>query len=154
MSELSIVIGADRPDLIRDETLMDLFSETVKMYPDKTALIFDDKQLTYAELDQWSDAVAAYLIENGIGPSSYVGVWWQRGLELHVAILGILKAGAAYVPVDNTAIECELQNSPGSHTAEQRGGGFKSLVACRRGMCLCTLYFRQHRQTQRHTYQS
>ena len=66
----------------------------------KTALIFHDEQLTYAELDSWSDAIADYLRKNGIGRDCSVGVWWPRGLELHAAILGIIKAGAAYVPVD------------------------------------------------------
>jgi non-ribosomal peptide synthetase-like protein len=100
MNELSIVIGADRPDLIREETLVDLFSESARRHEDKTALIFHDEQLTYGELDRWSDEVAAYLVKNGIGRKSNVGVWWPRGFELHVAILGIIKAGAAYVPVD------------------------------------------------------
>ncbi len=100
MSELSVVIGAERPDLIREETLVSLFCETAGRYPDKTALIFHNEELTYRELDHWSDAIAAHLLQNGIGPNSYVGVWWQRGLELHAAILGIVKAGAAYVPVD------------------------------------------------------
>ena len=100
MSELSIVIGADRPDLIREETLVTLFSASAQQYADKTALVFHDQQLTYGELDRWSDVIAAYLIKNGIGRKSNVGVWWQRGFELHAAILGIIKAGAAYVPVD------------------------------------------------------
>jgi non-ribosomal peptide synthetase-like protein len=100
MSELSIVIGADRPDLIREETLVTLFSASAQQYADKTALVFHDQQLTYGELDKWSDVIATYLIKNGIGRKSNVGVWWQRGFELHAAILGIIKAGAAYVPVD------------------------------------------------------
>ncbi|HEY4196220.1 MAG TPA: AMP-binding protein, partial [Mucilaginibacter sp.] len=100
MSELSIVIGADRPDLIREETLAGLFSESAQRYADKTALVFHDEQLTYGELDRWSDAIAVYLKKNGIGRKSSVGVWWQRGFELHAAILGIIKVGAAYVPVD------------------------------------------------------
>jgi non-ribosomal peptide synthetase-like protein len=100
MNELSIVIGADRPDLIREETLVAMFSESAHRYPDKTALVFRDEQLTYSELDRWSDKIAAYLIENGITRKSNVGVWWQRGFELHAIILGIIKAGAAYVPVD------------------------------------------------------
>jgi len=100
MNELSILLGANRPDLIREETLADLFRESAREYAAKTALIFHEKQLTYAELDRWSDAVAAYLNKKGIARNSKVGVWWQRGLELHVAILGIIKAGATYVPVD------------------------------------------------------
>lgn len=100
MNNLSIIIGANRPDLIREETLVTLFAESAKRYADKTAIIFHDEKLTYTELDYWSDNVAAYLKENGIGRGHYVGVWWQRGFELHAAILGIVKAGATYVPVD------------------------------------------------------
>ncbi|MDF2431607.1 MAG: hypothetical protein JWP44_1238, partial [Mucilaginibacter sp.] len=100
MNELSIVLGADRPDLIREETLPALFSKSAGEFADKTALIFHDESLTYAELDHWSDIVAIYLAKKGIGRGAAVGVWWQRGLELHVIILGIVKAGAAYVPVD------------------------------------------------------
>lgn len=100
MSKLSIVIGADRPDLIREETLVAQFSESAQLYSDKTALVFHNQLLTYGELDRWSDSIAYYLVKNGIGRNSHVGIWWQRGLELHAAILGILKAGAAYVPID------------------------------------------------------
>jgi len=100
MNELSVVLGDKRPDLIRDETLADQFAESAQKYADKTALIFHEEQLTYAELDRWSDEIAAYLAKEGIGRNCYVGVWWKRGLELHAAILGIVKAGATYVPVD------------------------------------------------------
>src|ERR1700744_2853434 len=100
MNELSILLGANRPDLIREETLADLFRQSAREYAAKTALIFHDQSLTYAELDRWSNAVADYLNKKGIARNSKVGVWWQRGLELHVAILGIIKAGATYVPVD------------------------------------------------------
>ncbi len=100
MNQLSIVLGADRPDLIKKETLPELFSTSAKEFADKTALIFHEQSLTYAELDQWSDQVALYLAKKGIGRNASVGVWWQRGLELHVIILGIAKSGAAYAPVD------------------------------------------------------
>jgi non-ribosomal peptide synthetase-like protein len=100
MNSLSIVLGANRPDLIREETLATLFAKSAAIYAGKTALIFHDQSLTYAELDRWSNAVAEYLNKKGIGRGSKVGVWWQRGLELHVAILGIVKSGATYVPVD------------------------------------------------------
>jgi non-ribosomal peptide synthetase-like protein len=100
MNSLSIVLGADRPDLIREETLAALFYASAAEHADKTALIFHDQSLTYAELDRWSNAVADYLNKKGIARGSKVGVWWQRGLELHVAILGIIKAGATYVPID------------------------------------------------------
>jgi non-ribosomal peptide synthetase-like protein len=100
MSQESIIIGLQRPDLLKDETLADIFRNTVKQYPGKVALIFENDSLTYLELDRWSDAITNYLVETGIGPGSKVGIWWRRGLELHAAIIGIVKAGAAYVPLD------------------------------------------------------
>ncbi|WP_091370211.1 Pls/PosA family non-ribosomal peptide synthetase [Mucilaginibacter mallensis] len=100
MSNLSVAFGSYRPDLISNETLVDLFKNSVKHFAGNTALIFHDRQLTYAELDKWSDAIALHLVNNGITRKSTVGIWWPRGLELHAAILGIIKSGAAYVPVD------------------------------------------------------
>lgn len=96
----SIIIGAHRPDLLRDETLADMFRETARRVPDKVALVFNDKTLSYAQLDIWSDNIAASLQAKGIGTGNYVGIWWPRGLALHAAILGIIKSGAAYVPLD------------------------------------------------------
>jgi non-ribosomal peptide synthetase-like protein len=100
MSSISIVKGAVRPDLLLEETLVVLFRQSAQKFADKTALIFDNQTLTYAELDHWSNAVAADLASKGIKRGHNIGVWWRRGLELHVAILGIIKAGATYVPID------------------------------------------------------
>src|SRR5437016_458928 len=100
MSLKSILLGDNRPDLLKDETLADIFRASAKKFPDKTALIFGVQNLSYKELDIWSDAIAAILYSRGIGPGSKVGLWYPRSLELHIAILGIIKAGAAYVPLD------------------------------------------------------
>jgi len=100
LNQISILKGTDRPDFIRDETLADIFRQTAKKYSVKTALIFGDQSLTYQELDRWSDAIAANLAKKGIKRGDKVGVWHKRGLELHAAIIGIVKAGAAYIPVD------------------------------------------------------
>jgi len=94
------VLGAHRPDLLHEETLAELFRMSAQKHASKTALIFGDRQLTYAELDRWSDAMADYLSQKGIKPGDAVGVWWPRGMELHIAVLGIVKVGAAYVPLD------------------------------------------------------
>ncbi len=96
----AIVLGAHRPDLLLEETLADIFRASVKAQPSKIALIFEDSVVTYAELDRWSDAMALHLASSGIVPGDAVGLWWPRSLELHVAVLGIVKAGAAYVPLD------------------------------------------------------
>ena len=97
----AIVLGAYRPDLLHDETLADIFRVSAKKYASNTALIFGDRSVTYEQLDRWSDAMADHLYQNGIGPGDPVGIWWPRGIELHVAILGIIKAGASYVPLDH-----------------------------------------------------
>lgn len=100
MNLTSIVIGDQRADLLRTETLADIFHTSAQQYGNRTALVFKDEFLTYNDLDLWSTQVAIYLREKGIARGSFVGVWYKRGIELHVAILGIIKAGAAYVPVD------------------------------------------------------
>lgn len=98
--EKSIILGSQRPDIIRQETLADIFRNTAKIFPDKAALIFGGQSLTYAQLDNWSDAVAAFLQSKNIGNGKFVGLWLPRGLTLHIVILGIVKSGAAYVPLD------------------------------------------------------
>ena len=71
-----------------------------KRRPDAVALVSGETSLTYAELDRQSNRVAQYLAEHGIKPESRVAVCLPRSVELVVAILGILKSGAAYVPLD------------------------------------------------------
>ncbi|MVN22488.1 Pls/PosA family non-ribosomal peptide synthetase [Mucilaginibacter arboris] len=100
LNQVSILKGIDRPDFIRNETLADIFRQTAKKYSVKTALIFGNSSVTYQELDRWSDAIAANLAANGIKRGDKVGIWYKRGLELHAAIIGIIKVGAAYIPVD------------------------------------------------------
>lgn len=95
-----IVSGAHRPEFLQEETLADIFRVSAKTHGNKPALVFGDTTLTYHELDRWSDAMALHLAENGIKPGDAIGLWWPRSLELHIAVLGIVKAGAAYVPLD------------------------------------------------------
>jgi non-ribosomal peptide synthetase-like protein len=97
----SVLLGESRPDFLIEESLSDIFKSSASVYPDRLALVCGEQQLTYRELNSWSDSVAAMLIKEGVGPGSLVGVWWPRGIELHVAILAIVKAGAAYVPLDS-----------------------------------------------------
>ena len=97
--------GARRPDLVREETLCAIFADTVRQFPDKPALslLGSDTALTYRELDQRATRVAQALLANGVAPGDRVGLWFRRGIDLHIAILGVLKAGAAYIPFDSEA---------------------------------------------------
>ena len=94
------VPAISRPDLLRDERLGEIFAATAARTPDATALIFADRHLSYRELDQRANRVANALRARGIGRGAFVGLWLGRSAELHVALLGILKSGAAYIPFD------------------------------------------------------
>jgi amino acid adenylation domain-containing protein len=76
------------------------FQRQVALYPKRTAVRLGDGSLTYAELDGVSDALANGLAERGVGHGSLVGVLLERSLEMIVSLVAILKAGAAYVPLD------------------------------------------------------
>ena len=81
-------------------TITELFKHQVRRTPDKVAVNCGDEQLTYRELDERAERLARELQRNGIGPDSLVAVLLDRSVELVVVLLGILKAGAAYVPLD------------------------------------------------------
>jgi amino acid adenylation domain-containing protein len=68
--------------------------------PDAIAIIFEDKQITYRELNEKADRLAAYLVNLGVKPEVKVGICIDRSIDMVVGLLGILKAGGAYVPLD------------------------------------------------------
>jgi aspartate racemase len=72
----------------------------VEKTPDAIAVVFEDQQLTYRELNAKANQLAHYLRRSGVGPEGLVGICVERSLEMIVGILGILKAGGAYVPLD------------------------------------------------------
>ncbi|WP_141736193.1 non-ribosomal peptide synthetase/type I polyketide synthase [Oligoflexus tunisiensis] len=77
-----------------------LVTEAAALHTDKVALRYRNKALTYAELDRHSNRVARYLQKNGVRPGDVVGISMDRSMDLIVGMLGILKAGAAYLPMD------------------------------------------------------
>jgi amino acid adenylation domain-containing protein len=82
------------------KTLVELFAEQVAANPDNIALVFEDEQLSYQELDKRSNRLAHYLRTLGVKEETLVPVYTKRSMDMIVSILGILKAGAAYVPID------------------------------------------------------
>ena len=89
--------SADYP---KEACIQDLFKANVDKNPEQVAVTGAEGQLTYQELDALSGQLAQQLIEAGAKPDTLVGVCLPRSLDMIVAIMGILKAGAAYVPLD------------------------------------------------------
>lgn len=84
-----------------NKTLVDLFESQAAKSPDEVAIIFEEKNLTYRELNERSNQLAQFLIsKTGLRAEARVGILQSRGLDLMVSILGILKASGAYVPLD------------------------------------------------------
>ncbi|MEG4231276.1 amino acid adenylation domain-containing protein [Microcoleus sp. Pol11C3] len=87
-------------DYPKDVCIHQLFEEQVERSPDAIALVFEDEQLTYQDLNQRANQLAHHLRNLGVGPEVLVGICVERSLEMVVGLLGILKAGGAYVPLD------------------------------------------------------
>ncbi|MBU7585509.1 MAG: amino acid adenylation domain-containing protein [Nostoc sp. TH1S01] len=77
-----------------------LFEEQVERTPDAVAVVFDNQQLTYRELNCCANSLAHYLQSLGVKPDTLVGLCVERSLSMIIGVLGILKAGGAYVPID------------------------------------------------------
>jgi amino acid adenylation domain-containing protein/non-ribosomal peptide synthase protein (TIGR01720 family) len=83
-----------------DKTLQALFEEQATKTPYHVAVVYEDKHLTYEELNKKANQLAHYLREQGVKPDSLAAIACERSLEMVIGILAILKAGGAYVPID------------------------------------------------------
>lgn len=83
-----------------DKTVHKLFEEQVERTPEKTAIVFEDKELTYRELNEKSNQLARLLREKGVKSNSIVGIMINRSLEMIIGIMGIIKSGGSYLPID------------------------------------------------------
>jgi amino acid adenylation domain-containing protein/non-ribosomal peptide synthase protein (TIGR01720 family) len=84
----------------QDKCIHQLFEAQVERTPDAVAVVFENEQLTYHQLNQRANQVAHYLQKLGVGTEVLVGICVERSIETIVGLLGILKAGGAYLPLD------------------------------------------------------
>ncbi|MCY9731803.1 amino acid adenylation domain-containing protein, partial [Paenibacillus apiarius] len=89
--------AADYP---RDKTIHQLFEEQAERTPDQAAVVYEESQLTYRELNTKANQLARTLRAEGVQPDQLVGILAERSLEMIIGILAIMKAGGAYVPMD------------------------------------------------------
>ncbi len=85
----------------RQSTVDDLIEAQVERTPDAVAVSFEDRRISYRELNAKANQVAHYLRSIGVRPETLVGIYMNRSIEIVFALLGVLKAGAAYVPLDS-----------------------------------------------------
>ena len=92
--------GPARPDLLREETLPDILSATAWRTPDHPAILWGDRVVSYAELDETSNVLAYELRRRGASAHRIIGLFLPRGADLLIAQAGILKSGSAWLPFD------------------------------------------------------
>ena len=87
---------------VEDITVVDMFRRQVAKNGEKTAVVFKDQKITYQELDDLSDRVAAHLAERGLVKGDVVSILISRNTFMSITVLGVLKAGCVYEPLDPT----------------------------------------------------
>ncbi|MEH2375500.1 amino acid adenylation domain-containing protein [Nostoc sp.] len=98
--QLLVEWNSTQTDYPQDKCIHQLFEEQVERNPDAVAVVFDNQQLTYHQLNSRANELAHYLLSLGVTADALVGICVERSLLMIVGILGILKAGGAYVPLD------------------------------------------------------
>jgi amino acid adenylation domain-containing protein len=102
LHQLLVEWNDTKTDYPKDKCIHELFETQVEKTPDALALIFEDQQLSYSELNIRANQLAHCLQKLGVGAEALVGICVERSIEMVVGLLGILKAGGAYVPLDPT----------------------------------------------------
>ncbi len=111
VSELPLLTPEERREVLYDwnssfaplpteNCVHELFETSVARFPNNIAARFENESLTYEELNGRANQLARYLIKRGAGPGALVSICVERSLDMLVAVLGVLKSGAAYLPLD------------------------------------------------------
>ncbi|RCX18353.1 amino acid adenylation domain-containing protein [Anaerobacterium chartisolvens] len=151
ISELPLMPEAEKQQLLVEwnktdrvysssNCIHELFEARVEQSPDSIAAAFEEKTLTYRQLNEKANQLAHLLQEKGVGPEKVVGIITERSIESIVGILGILKAGGCYLPIDpaypNERLEFMLEDAgvsilvTGQQLLEKLPSAYKGEVVC------------------------
>ncbi|MFF0146087.1 amino acid adenylation domain-containing protein [Amycolatopsis sulphurea] len=109
-SEREVVALGTGPVIeVPDVAVHRLFEQSARRFPEQTAVWHQRASLTYRDLDERANQLAATLLARGLGPGAWVGICVERSIDMCVAALGVLKAGAAYVPLDPSYPSARLE---------------------------------------------
>jgi len=100
VQQLLVEWNDTKTDYPKDKCIHQLFEAQVEKTPDAIAVVFENQQLTYRELNNRANQLAHYLQQLGVKPEELVAICVERSLEMVIGLLGILKAGGAYIPLD------------------------------------------------------
>lgn len=111
VSDISIITKEDERKILNEfnntkvkfpseKHVIDLFEEIVRNKPDNIAIVYKDKKMTYRELNEKANAIARKLREFSVKPNEFVAICSVRSIEMIVGVIGVIKSGAAYVPID------------------------------------------------------
>ena len=100
LHDLTVGGNATEADYPKSKCLHELFAEQAARTPEAAAVLHEDQQITYAQLDRRSNQLAGHLKSIGVGPDAIVGLYIGRSLDMVIGLLGILKAGGAYLPLE------------------------------------------------------
>ncbi|MEE1057307.1 MAG: condensation domain-containing protein, partial [Acutalibacteraceae bacterium] len=93
----------------REKTVIELFEEQVEKNPEKIAVVFENQSLTYAEINAKANQLAYKLRDLGVKPDDFVAIIPERNINTIIGVCGILKSGAAYVPLDSSYPESRIK---------------------------------------------
>lgn len=111
ISDLKLMDETERNSILRNsngpnhslepyDSILELIQNQVDLVPNKLALSDENDQMTYRDMDMMSNRIAAFLIDLGCTPNEIVGLYFGRSIKMVISILGVLKAGCAYLPLD------------------------------------------------------
>ncbi|MTI24467.1 amino acid adenylation domain-containing protein, partial [Fulvivirga kasyanovii] len=101
-ASITVDFNNTEKEIDKNKTVIDLIIETALKFPNKTAVKYGDQSISYLELNRQSDCIAKRLLNDGVSKNDIVGIMLERSIELITTILGVLKSGAGYLPLNPT----------------------------------------------------